>query len=94
MPMIKSSIRHFAVLFLSQFLVYGIITWTCRSIAYGYVGQVFTSDLACGAITFTVIKNISKSESSTDIIGYVLGGACGSVVSMWITSWLGFGVIR
>lgn len=81
MQPLKTFLRFFGI----QFLYYGLLTWNYRSIAAGFVGSVFVSDLACAAISFTLIKHIVKSESKVALAGYVLGGAAGSVASVLAT---------
>ena len=77
--------RTFLFFFAVQFLNYAILCWNYRAVAQARYGNVFASDLMCAAISFTLIKRVAKTDSRAALAGYVLGGAVGSVVSVWIT---------
>ena len=85
------SCKQFLLFFVIQFVYYGVLCWNFRSISQARYGNIFSSDLACAAITFSLIKKVAKTESKAAWCGYVLGGAFGSIVSVWITKHL-FGV--
>ena len=82
------SCKQFLLFFAVQFLNYGLLCWNYRAIAQARYGNIFASDLCCAAITFSLIKKVAKTESKAAWIGYVLGGAFGSIASVWITKHL------
>lgn len=77
--------RQFLFFFAVQFLNYAMLCWNYRSVAQARFGNIFVSDLACAAISFTLIKKVANTDSRAAMAGYILGGAFGSVVSVWIT---------
>lgn len=79
------AVRKFGWFFSVQCLSYGMITWNYRVVAQARYGSIFLSDLACAAITFTLIKRIVDEHSKAAMAGYILGGACGSVFAAWVT---------
>jgi hypothetical protein len=83
--MVVKHFRTFVFFFAVQFLSYAMLCWNYRTVAQARYGGIFLSDLACAAISFTLIKKVANTESRVALIGYVLGGAFGSVVSVWIT---------
>jgi hypothetical protein len=80
-----SAARTFLFFFAVQALNYALLCWNYRAVAQARLGNVFVSDLACAAISFTLIKRVAKAESRAAMAGYVLGGAVGSVVSVYAT---------
>jgi len=84
------SLRQFTFFFSVQALSYAAITWNYRSTAQARYGHMFASDMLCAFLGFTLIKRIADTKSKVALAGYVLGGACGSVLSAW-TSTLVFG---
>jgi hypothetical protein len=54
-------------------------------IAQGLYGSIFISDLFYAGVNFALIQKVAKAESRSAWMGYVLGGAVGSVFSTWIT---------
>ena len=77
--------RTFLFFFAVQFVSYGMLCWNYRSIAQARFANIFASDLCCAALGFTLIKKIANTESRVAMAGYVLGGAIGSVCSVWVT---------
>lgn len=77
--------RTFVLFFSIQFLSYGIVTWNFRAIAQARYLHLFVSDLGCAYLGYTLLKKIQSTESWVAKAGYVLGGACGSVLSTFIT---------
>ena len=78
-------LREFAFFFAVQFLNYALLCWNYRAVAQARYGNVFASDLCCAAISFTLIKRVARTESGAAMAGYILGGAFGSVVSVYVT---------
>jgi hypothetical protein len=77
--------RTFLFFFAVQFLYYALVCWNVRVIAQARPGGIFISDLCIAAIAFTLIKKVANTDSRVAMAGYVLGGAIGSVISVWIT---------
>jgi len=75
----------FGLFFAAQFVFYGFITWNYRAVAQASYLHIFISDLFCAFIAFTMIKRVAQNGDLVAMAGYVLGGACGSVVAAWIT---------
>jgi hypothetical protein len=84
-PVKSTSFRDFWFFFGVQFLSYAIICWNWRAIAQGRYASIFVSDMIFAGVNFLLIKRVSEAKSKAALAGYVLGGACGSLVSVWIT---------
>ena len=80
-------LREFALFFGIQFLFYGLLCWNYRAIAQARYASVGLSDLCCAATSFTLIKMIADPDKKSKwaFSGYVLGGACGSLFSVWMS---------
>lgn len=89
MVRIAASVVRITKLFVAQFLTYGVFTWNARAIAHMAYRQAFLSDLLFGFLTYETIKLIGEGKTKVERVGYALGGACGSLVSMWVTHGLG-----
>lgn len=79
-------VREFAFFFGAQALNYAVITWNYRSTAQARYCHMFVSDMACAFLGFTLIKRVADTQSRVALAGYVLGGACGSVLSAWAST--------
>lgn len=77
--------KAFAKFFGLQFVVYGVFCWNARAIATGRLGHLFVSDLIYAYMAFTIVKMIADSKTWGEKLGYTLGGAFGSVLSVWLT---------
>lgn len=83
------NVRRFALFFSAQFVLYGLLTWNYRAIANIWPVSVVSSDLAIALINFKLIKKITESaDHGPALYGYVLGGAVGSLCSMYLSLWL------
>ncbi len=71
--------------FLLQFLYYFVITWNLRVIAQAHYVSIAISDMGVAAVNFTLVKKVASAETHWARIGYILGGACGSLLATWIT---------
>ena len=81
----EEAVKTFLFFFAVQFLNYAMLCWNYRAVAQARYGNVFASDLMCAAISFTLIKRVAKTDSRAAMAGYILGGAVGSVVSVFVT---------
>jgi hypothetical protein len=79
------AVQQFALFFLIQFVNYGLICLNTRAIANVWIGTLVASDMAIAGLNFKVIKKIADSESRAALLGYTIGGACGSVVSVLLS---------
>ncbi len=48
--------------------------------------HIFASDMIAAFLGFTLIKRVAETKSRASLAGYVLGGACGSVLSAYVTT--------
>lgn len=71
-----------------QLLVYFIFSVNARALAQGRTFWTFSSDLVYAAVSYYVIKNVAKNESRWGQVGYVLGGAWGSVLAILLTKYI------
>ena len=78
-------IKSFMLIFGVQFIQYCIVSISYRAMAQGRYVWTFVTDMIYGLNSFYLIKRIMKSDSNLEIIGYTLGGACGSMLAIWIT---------
>jgi hypothetical protein len=76
---------EFLSFFLLQALFYGVLCWNYRAVAQARYASIGVSDMACAAISWTLIKRIGEAKSKWAQAGFILGGACGSLLSVWIT---------
>lgn len=77
--------REFAFFFFAQALSYAVITWNFRATAQARYAHMFISDMGCAFLGFTLIKKVAETKSRVAMTGYVLGGACGSLLSAWVS---------
>lgn len=77
--------RDFLFFFALNFTAYGLLCWNYRAVARGWYGNIVLSDLSYAALNFLVIKNVVEAHSPASAAGYILGGAVGSVVSVYLT---------
>ena len=81
--------KRFFLFFGAQFLLYGLLTWNYRAIANIWPVSVVSSDLAIALINFKLIKKITESaDHGSALYGYVLGGAVGSLSSIYLSLWV------
>lgn len=81
----RSAFVVFWLFFAVQCLSYGMLCWNYRAIAQARFVGIFVSDLFCAFIGFSLIKYVAGTKSHVARAGYVLGGAIGSVISVYIT---------
>lgn len=85
----KQDWKQFSTLFAAQCASYALLCWNFRAVAKGLIGQTVFSDLLVAALSFKVLKAIMKDEpenkSNWALLGYVLGGATGSAISLYMT---------
>lgn len=77
--------RQFFLLFSAQFLSYALLCWNYRAVAKAIIPQAVLSDVMIAALSFKVLKSVQAADSDLAWAGYVLGGATGSAVSIYLT---------
>jgi hypothetical protein len=77
--------REFVYFFAAQCLNFALVTWNIRSLALGWWGSMVISDVLISVLGFTLIKKIAEAKSTTAMIGYAVGGACGSLLAVFVT---------
>lgn len=78
-------IRGLLLIFLGQFLVYGIVIVNTRAFTTDNYLKTAISDMLLATVNFYIIRRIARDEEAKlDLIFYVLGGVVGSLVFMYI----------
>lgn len=78
--------RRFVKFFLMQFLSYGLICWSIRSVARGWMWNIVASDLLIAALSFEIISAVAEAKKDRTVrLAYMAGGAAGSVTSVLLT---------
>ena len=72
-------------LFALQFVYYFVVTWNFRVIAQAHYVSIAISDIGVAAVNFTLVRKIANAEGHMARIGYILGGACGSLLATFLT---------
>lgn len=83
--MFPAWLQEFRLFFVVQFVSYAFITWNFRAIAQAQYVHVLFSDLVIAALNFKLIKKIAEAHSNVALAGYTIGGAAGSLASVWVT---------
>lgn len=78
-------IREFGFFYFAQALSYAVITWNYRATAQARYAHMFISDMGCAFLGFVLIRKVAEAKSKAAMAGYVLGGACGSLLSAWLS---------
>lgn len=79
--------KDFLFFFFIQFFVYGFLCWNIRAVANAWILNVIISDTFIAFMQFTLIKKVAEAKTKSAMAGYVIGGVCGSVVSVLLTKW-------
>ena len=81
--------KQFLLFFLVQFFLYGLLVLNYRSAVNIWPFSLVMTDLLVAMINFKVIARIAKaSDHGPSFWGYVLGGAFGSLASMYGSLWV------
>lgn len=85
----KSKAGQFCFFFVAQFLSYFLVVANTRAYTQGrYVWTAFT-DILFAAQAFLVLRKMIRDQEATGFwagSGYVLGGTCGSLLSIFVTT--------
>lgn len=80
--------KQFFLFFLVQFFLYGLLVLNYRSAANIWPVPLVATDILVAMINFKVIARIAKaSDHGPSFWEYVLGGAVGSLTSMYGSLW-------
>ena len=77
--------REFLLMFLAQALNFALLCWNYRAVALGYIPTTVLSDFVIAAVQFKLIKRVALAQGNASFAGYVLGGAVGSAISVYLT---------
>lgn len=79
-------LRGLLLIFLGQFLAYGIVVVNTRSFTTDNYILTAISDMLLASLNFYIIRRIVRDEEATlDLLFYVAGGVVGSLVFMYIS---------
>lgn len=84
----RGDLKSAAIMAAVQLLVYFLFSVNARALAQGRKGWTFGSDLVYAAVSYYVIRKVAKNESSWGQLGFVVGGAFGSVLAIYLTRWI------
>jgi len=79
--------KRFLMFFAAQFFNYAMLTWNYRAIALGWPVSLVASDMVISFYQFLIIQKIVENKSKMALAGFTLGGACGSLTSLYLTRW-------
>ena len=84
MPQVTS----FATFFVMQAVAYLVLVTNLRAIGALQYTQAVSTEMLYLIIQWTMLKKVVGSTSRWEQAGYILGGAVGTLASMWLTrSW-------
>lgn len=85
----KKDIKDCLILFVAQMLSFAIISVNYRAIAQAnYLWSILT-DIIVAALSYFVIRKISKSNNSKiQWLGFTIGSACGTAIGIFISKLL------
>jgi hypothetical protein len=81
----RADIKAFLVMCGSQLLTYFLFSVNARALAQGRMVWTFFTDLIYASISYFVIRRVSQNQSAFGQIGFVMGGAWGSVLAIALT---------
>lgn len=73
------------IFFVTQFFCYALFVLNGRAYNQGNYFVTVVSDLFFGAYGFFIIKAVGEAKHRWSWVGYMLGGAVGSVAGIWIS---------
>ena len=84
----KAGWKTFGLMAGCQLTTYFLFSVNARALAQGRVAWTFFSDLLYAAVGYYIIRLVGKNESRMGQLGYVMGGAVGSIIAIELTKWL------
>lgn len=80
--------RDFLVLLLLQLFIYFLFSVNARALAQGLVAWTVFSDLIYSFFSYKILRKVNRNDSGWGEAGYVLGGAWGSALAIYVTRYL------
>ena len=90
---LKTKIGQFSVMFIAELVSFFIIVANTRAFTHGSYTWTAVTDSLFSAQTFAMSKIMIDNPEGRSLwsgIGYTLGGTCGSLLAILVTSRLGF----
>jgi hypothetical protein len=81
-------VREFLFLFSVMFLQYFLATLNIRACAQANYLFTALSDMAIAFNSYFLIKRVADSKSKLGLAGYIIGGAIGSQLGIYVTKLL------
>lgn len=78
-------LKEFGKMFCTQFFMYCVCCISYRALAQARYLATFTTDITFGYCAYYVTRKIANSHSRAGQAGYVIGGAFGSLMAIWLT---------
>jgi hypothetical protein len=72
-------------MFLLQTVAFTILVTNLRAISHLQYTIAALTEIAFLSIQWTLIRKIVSADSWPEQAGYMFGGACGTLLSMWMT---------
>lgn len=78
--------KNCAKLFLTQMFSYCVVCVSFIALAKGNYALTFIADVGCGVNSYFLIRRVSQAKDGDHwgTLSYVLGGATGSVIAIWL----------
>lgn len=80
-----SNAKAFASFAVVQFIAFLVLVTNLRAVSTLQYWQAAVTEMLYLGIQWTVLKRIASSESRWAQAGYMVGGAAGTLASMWLT---------
>jgi hypothetical protein len=83
----QKQVKLAVILFFTQIVMYGTITYNYRMIAQARVPEALLSDLLYGSLGFFVIKKVANDTGNAIVpwVGYSLGGVVGTYLGIVVS---------
>lgn len=88
MKLPENKLSRFAILFGTECLAFFIICTNMRAVSQGLYFWTAITDMWLVAQSMIITKLMFDDEKARDwfsIVAYSTGGACGSIISIWMT---------
>ncbi len=78
--------RDFFLSLAVQFTSYFVLTLNFRAISAGLIPHAMVTDMMAAALSYFIIRRVSKSEGLSTLFGMMIGGAMAAACGIWLTS--------
>lgn len=68
-----------------EFFAFLLATLNFRYCAKGHIGKTFLTDILIAANGFLVVKLVVDARTPWEVLGYIAGAGCGSLLAMTLT---------